>query len=192
MRIIPRISGAALAVALSAVLMLTACVPTTTPAGPTPKTSTTPVFANEAEALAAATKAYAAYVKVSDEILADGGRNPERINKVARGDAREIAKRGFTKFRDGSLTSTGASKVGPLVQESYVPESTNGVGVFSAYACLDVSEIDVLNEEGISVVALTRPNFQAFELTFDLVTNEAPKLLVASETPWVGKGVCSQ
>ena len=126
MRIIPRLSGAALAVALSAVLMLSACVPTTTPAGPTPKTSTTPVFANEAEALAAATKAYAAYVKVSDEILADGGRNPERINDVATGEAREIAKRGFTKFRDGNLTSTGSSKVGPLVQESYVPESTNG------------------------------------------------------------------
>jgi hypothetical protein len=188
MRIIPRISGAALAVAL----VLSGCVPTTTPAGPSsPRPSTTPVFANEAEALAAATKAYAAYVRVSDEILADGGKNPERINAVVTGKARKTAMQGFTKFRDGSLTSTGSSKISNLIREYYVPNSAGGVGIFSAYACLDISEIDVLDGEGNSVVTPTRPNFQAFELTFDLATNKAPMLLVASETPWNGEGVCT-
>ena len=68
MWIIARVSAAALAVAL----VLVGCVPTTTPASPAPRPSATPVFATEAEALAAATEAYAAYVRVSDQILADG------------------------------------------------------------------------------------------------------------------------
>ena len=186
MRIIPRISGAALAVAL----VLSGCVPTTSPAGPAPRPSATPIFATEAEALAAATKAYAAYVRVSDEILADGGNNPERIEQVSRRDARKSAVEGFAKFRERGLVSTGVSKIGPLLGQKYLASSTDGKVILSAYACLDVSDIDVINSAGSSVVSSTRPDFQAFELSFDIDRDKARGLVLSAAISWAGSGVC--
>ena len=188
MRIIPRLSGAALAVALSAVLMLTACVPTTTPAGPTPKTSTTPVFANETEALAAATKAYAAYVKVSDEILADGGRNPERINDVATGPQLAADLSGFASARAERVRSVGSTTFESVVLQKY-NQARSKSGVVSIYLCEDVSRVDVLNASGISIVTAERPNRVKYQVTFDRSINHLLEILVSSKNRW-GDGGC--
>jgi hypothetical protein len=191
MRIIPRLSGAALAVALSVALMLTACVPTTTPAGPTPKTSTKPVFANEAEALAAATKAYAAYVKVSDKILADGGNNPERVHDVATGDALRGALAGYQEFRTKELRSVGLSKIDHVSIQRFSGSSANGKDLVSIYACLDVSSVEVLNKSGASVVSPQRPARQPFQVSEDWDKGKQ-LLVVASREPWADGGVCEQ
>ena len=71
----------ALAIVIS--LMLGGCVPSAPAASPTPEPSSTPVFASEEEALAAAEEAYAAYLAVIDEIHADGGAGVERLEVVA-------------------------------------------------------------------------------------------------------------
>ena len=186
MWIIARASAAALAVAF----VLVGCVPTTTPASPAPRPSATPVFATEAEALAAATEAYAAYVRVSDEILADGGNNPERIEQVSKRDARKSAVEGFAKFRERGLVSTGVSKIGPLMVQEYLASSADGGVILTAYACLDVSDIDVFNSAGDSVVSSTRPEFQAFELTFDADRDKARGLVLSAAISWAGSGVC--
>jgi len=186
MWIIARVSGAALVVAL----VLVGCVPTTTPASTAPKPSATPVFATEAEALAAATEAYAAYVRVSDEILADGGKNPERIEQVSQRDARKSALEGFAKFRERGLLSTGVSKIGPLSLQQYLDGSANGIGILTAFACLGVSDIDVFDSAGVSVVSPARPDFQAFELTFDSDNAKARGLVLSAATSWEGSGVC--
>ena len=192
MRIIPRLSGAALAVALSVVLsaalMLTSCVPTTTPAGPTPKTSTTPVFANEAEALAAATKAYAAYVKVSDEILADGGNNPERINEVATGSQLTADLSGFASARAERVHSVGSTTFELVVLQKY-NQAQSKSGVVSIYLCEDVSRVDVLNASGISIVTAERPNRVKYQVTFDRSIEHLLEILVSSKNPW-GDGGC--
>ena len=60
-------------------LALAACSTGGTPLPPAPSPSVTPVFASDEEALAAAKDAYTAYLKVSDQILVDGGANPDRI-----------------------------------------------------------------------------------------------------------------
>ena len=185
---IPRLSGAAAA----AVLLLSGCVPTTAPATPFPTPRATPVFASEAEALAAATKAYAAYVRVSDEILADGGKNPERIETVSKRDARKSALEGFLKFRERGLASIGVSKIGPLFAQEYLPRSAGGIGVLTAYACLDVSGIDVLDSAGASVVSSARPDFQAYQLSFDFEAVKLKRFVLSVETPWDGSGVCPE
>ena len=82
MRIFPRVTFAALA----AVLLLSGCVPTSPTVTPGPLPSSTPIFATEDDALAAATAAYAAYVKISDQIFMEGGANPDRLKSVATGE----------------------------------------------------------------------------------------------------------
>ena len=54
---------------------LSGCVQTTEKPTPTPTAAATPAFASDEEALAAAEKAYAAYLAVLDDVTADGGRN---------------------------------------------------------------------------------------------------------------------
>ena len=184
MRIIPRLSGAALAVAL----MLTGCVPTTTPAGPTTKPSATPVFANEAEALAAATKAYAAYVKVSDEILADGGRDPERIKKVATGAQIAADLSGFKSAREQKVHSVGSTTFESVVLRQY--DSAQGRhDLVSVYLCEDVSSVDVFDAAGTSIVTAERPSRVKYQVTFDRSGERSLDILVASKSAW-GDGEC--
>ena len=187
MRIIPRISGAALAVAL----MLSGCVPTISPAGPAPRPSATPIFATEAEALAAATKAYAAYVRVSDEILADGGNNPERINRVASGDALEGALSGYMEFRIMELRSVGLSKIDHVTIQRLSGSSVDGKDLVSIYACLDLSGVEVLNKDGTSAVSPQRPTRQPFQVSEDW-DKVKHLLVVSSREPWVDGGICGE
>ncbi|HEX3679638.1 MAG TPA: hypothetical protein VHU90_07950, partial [Galbitalea sp.] len=59
-------------VAVTAMLVLAGCVQPPPPVIPTSGPSAAPVFASDAAALAAAKKAYLAYLAVSDQILIDG------------------------------------------------------------------------------------------------------------------------
>jgi len=187
MWIIVRASAAALAVAL----VLVGCVPTTSPTSPAPRPSTTPVFATDAEALAAATKAYAAYVRVSDEILADGGNNPERIEQVASGEALDGALAGYSDFRQRGLHSVGDSKVGHVSLQKFSPESVSGKNLVTIYACLDVEGVDVLDQTGTSVVSTQRPPRQTFQVSVDWRESKQ-QLFVTSRNPWVSGGICEK
>jgi hypothetical protein len=203
MRIIPRLSGAAhirarsvvvtaaLSTVLSAALMLTGCVRTSAPDPVSPTPRATPVFANEAEALAAATAAYAAYVKVSDEILADGGKNPERIEQVAKGAALRAALSGYKKFRTEELRSVGLSKIDHVTIQRFSGSSANGEDLVSIYACLDVSSVEVLDKSGASVVSPQRPARQPFQVSEDW-DKVKQLLVVSSREPWADGEVCEQ
>jgi hypothetical protein len=186
MRIIPRLSGAALAVAL----MLTGCVPTTTPPGPTPKPSGTPVFANEAEALAAATKAYAAYVKVSDEITADGGANPERIAPYVTAAQLKRDAEVFAKYSSKSITSVGATRSDRVRIQRY--EDTGELAFeLSVYLCLDLSGIRLINlqSEDITPAGLDRPS--PMQVTFAFTDSQRNVIVVERSESWPGKDFCN-
>ncbi|MES1170616.1 MAG: hypothetical protein ABUL47_08010, partial [Leifsonia sp.] len=64
--------------------VLAGCVPTGTPTK-SPRATATPVFASDAEALAAAEKAYAAYESAVDRSLQTS--SAEGLDAVATGDA---------------------------------------------------------------------------------------------------------
>jgi hypothetical protein len=180
MRIIPRLSGAALAVAL----MLTGCVPTTTPAGPTTKPSATPVFANEAEALAAATKAYAAYVKVSDEIFADGGIKADRLKEVATGRQLKTNIEGFAVARSKDYRSSGGTKFDHVTLQSFAPGQVDALVMI--YVCDDLSLVSVFNSLGESVVSESRPDRAGYQATFSYSAKSPSHLLLSDKESWAG------
>ena len=92
---------------------LAGCVPSDSQPSAAPSPSATPVFASDAEALAAAEKAYAAYLKVSDEIANDGGKDPDRIDADCRaGSSADRRLRGSQgSFQNAGLHTTGADEV---------------------------------------------------------------------------------
>jgi len=165
--------------ALALVLLLSACVPTSPDPTPTPTPAVTPVFASEEEALAAAEEAYAAYVALADQIFAEGGAAPERLADVATGSFLEASVEGFREVERDGWRSTGGTTFRRFELQSYRADVASGA--LTAYVCEDVSAVDVLDSNGISVVSPTRPASTTLQVVFDLTERG---FLVSGREAW--------
>ena len=182
-------STPAILAALVMLVALTGCQPDATPIIPDPVPSSDLLFESEDEALAAAEEAYGAYQDMESLIFTEGGVEPERIEPYATRDALELALAGFENFRESGYRAIGAAGYSLTSLQQYASEAGDGVDVVSAYLCLDVSSVDVLDTTGASVVLSTRPDLQSFEVTFDLIED---RLVLATREPWTGAGVCDE
>lgn len=177
-------AATALGLTLIAAAGLAACSDEDPVQPPDPGPSRTPVFASEEEALAAAEDAYAAYLAKADEIAADGGQDPARIEVVAGGELVDSAIEGFEQLRENGWRTVGSSVLSVFVEQSI---DLVGSPVVIAYVCVDVSGVDVLDVAGISVVSADRPDLQEFEVAFDALDRS---VVPVSREPWTGGGVC--
>ncbi len=168
------------------VLALAGCVPSGGHGTASPSASATPVFSSDAEALKAAEAAYAAYLRVSDQILIDGGVNPERLEAVTSSLLYAQELKGFQETHSRGWYSTGGTTFDHFALQSYNPDDPESLVV--AYVCSDVSQVDVLDSSGNSVVSSTRPNRAPFEVTFAL--SRPSHLVLARNDVWTGQGVC--
>lgn len=168
-------------------LALAGCVPADLHGSPSPHASATPVFASDAEALAAAEKAYAAYLKVSDEIANDGGKDSERLEVLATGSLLSDDLAGFESFAAKRWHSVGATKLTRAVLQS-VDRAPDGKATIIVYLCEDVSGVDVVDENGRSVISSGRPNLQQFQVQFETVRS---KLIPSEREPWTGSPICN-
>ena len=182
MRILLTFAGATIAV-----LLMTGCLPQPDDVTPTPQPSSSPVFASDEEALAAAEVAYGEYEIVSDTIFSEGGVQPERLEEVAAGDFLVDSIHGFENVQSQGLRSVGSSKFDQVTLQQFDPTSAGG-GIVVTYLCEDVSEVDVLNSDGESVVSVDRPDRTYFQVTFDLA-DDGKTLLVSGREVW-GDGAC--
>ncbi|TFD42619.1 hypothetical protein E3T33_12270 [Cryobacterium sp. TMT1-2-1] len=170
---------------------LAACAPAPTPVpGHTAAATDAPVFASDEEALAAAKKAYAGYLHMSDQILMDGGSGPERIKGYASTRLAELEIESYGRTKAKGLRSTGGSLFSNMTIQSRGDATVQGRGVLTVYLCSDVSEVDFLDSRGQSVVSPSRPDRTPFEVSFDLASMDPVELLVASADVWQGAGIC--
>lgn len=179
------------AVAVVAVLLLAGCLPPEPVVTPEPEPESAPVFASDEEALAAATEAYAQYLEVSDQILTEGGESPERLLLVATASWTEVQAEGFVKARTDGLHSVGRTTFDSFSIEHYDQTAIDGEAIIRAYVCIDVSEVDVLDSNGDSVVSSTRPDRSAAEVVFDWVQDPSQSLFVAGVESWEGRDFCA-
>jgi hypothetical protein len=184
MRNIPRVSLVAVATAL----LLAGCVPSAPIVTPAPAPSTAPIFASEEDALAAATAAYAAYVKVSDQVFMEGGAHPERLEAVATGEQLKADIAGYKTAAAKNVHSTGGTAFEHVTLQSLNDSSTDGRAVIAVYLCEDVSKVDVIDSSGTSVVSTSRPSRVSYEVKFNSVPANSSHLLVAYKEPWSGGG----
>ena len=171
------------AVAL-AVLLLSGCVPQQSTNTPTPEPSSTPVFASEEEALAAATAAYAAYLAVSDQIGADGGANPERLEPLVTAEwlTKEIGA--FKEFSVTGWKQSGVTTVRSAILQQFSDDSV------SIYVCTDASATRFNDASGADVTPAVRQTVSSLEVSFVLGSSVADGLLLESNDPWSTESFC--
>ncbi|TFC84836.1 hypothetical protein [Cryobacterium sp. TMT4-31] len=163
------------------------CTAAPKPAPPSPTPTITPIFASDEEALAAATEAYANYQNMSDQIDSEGGIDPERIAPFVSASLLPTAVHQSDGFREAGARSVGSTTflVAGTQELSYA--SLDEIAI-SLYICDDVSEVDVLDENGSSLVSEIRDSVTPFEVGFVLNSDEA--LIVDSRDVWQGKSFC--
>ncbi|HEY0261136.1 MAG TPA: hypothetical protein VGC18_14930, partial [Lacisediminihabitans sp.] len=149
----------------------------------TPGPSPTPIFATEADALAAATDAYAAYVRVSDQILMDGGADPDRLRAVADGEQLTANVEAFKEAAEKGYRSTGGTTFDSVLLQQVDQNSKAAVVV---YLCEDVSAVDVVDASNHSVVSPSRPDRVGYEATFSRSSKSAAGLVLIDKQPWPG------
>jgi hypothetical protein len=179
--------GAACAV-VAVALTLGGCVPEEPDRTPAPDPTSTPLFASDEEALAAAEEAYGRYQAVEDEIFAAGGVGSERIREVAVRDALEAAQLGFDELLANGYKGLGRTKFDSFELQQYSPDAVIEDSVV-AYVCLDFSEADLVDQANNSIVNPNRLVRQPFQVSFDtrLTTKD---LILASRDPWAGLEAC--
>jgi hypothetical protein len=176
-------------VAAALLLALTGCVPTGTPSA-SPTASATPLFASDAEALAAAETAYAVYESAVDRSLQTA--SATGLATVATGDALKTARSSVVSFKKEGRKQEGESKISremaaDLSALTVVGHSTD---IAQIYACLDVSMVKVVDDTGNSV---SNPGRQTmFPTLVSLEWSAANmRLLVSEESVWDGQNFCA-
>jgi hypothetical protein len=169
------------AAALAALLALAACTPSQPTPSPTPTSAHAPLFTSDAEALKAATDAYAAYLKMSDTISHEGGADPERIKPYVTAHAYAGASSSFKVLRDRRWHTVGDT----TFRDEHLAQF--GADTVSIYLCSDVSAVRVFDEAGADVTPTTRTDVLPIEVTF---RSREDKLLLESSDRWSGANFC--
>ena len=178
---------AALALGAVVVLALAGCTPATHgTSSPTPKP--TPVFASDRAALAAAEKAYAAYLKVSDEVAADGGANPRRLAAYVTSSRLKVESKGASLLVTNGVHTSGPTKFSDSRLEQVDRTARETLVIFST--CWDVSEVHVLDSSGKDVTPPDRKERLTLEVTMTTERGRTP-LVLSQDVPWSGPSLCS-
>ena len=187
MRVTRGLSAAALAVVFA--LTLTGCVPQAHKAAPpAPSPSATPVFASDEEALAAATKAYAAYLEVEDRVAEVGGDDLEELSNHVTAHQLSIEREAFKGFSSSGKVSRGASRFDTISLQKK-STATDGTTTISLYLCLDVSDVRVLDTDGNDVTPAERPDRYPLEVDLQ-ASNGSDSFLVSRSDAWRGDNFC--
>jgi len=180
----------ALAGAVLVALALSGCsaapvAPVTDTPTPTATQAEARIFANDDEALVAAKKAYAAFQDMSNRIAADGGVAPERMEAFAAGDALEAEIESLRGIAKRHLQAVGRLKFDSFrLQETDVRS-----GAVSAYLCLDVSDTDLVDEAGNSIVGSGRRSRLPLAVSFSYYSH-VQRLMVTESEIWSGTDFC--
>lgn len=152
----PRLSLAACCVALS-VIGLLGCSP-----APEPEPTPTPAFASEEEAFAAAEETYRALTAALNRIDTRDPGTFEPLYALSSGDFEEADREAYSRMHEEGYVIAGETVV--ISFEGRTFDSTRLTVV--ADVCLDVSQVTVVDAQGISQVSPDRPDRYALLVTF--------------------------
>ena len=148
-------------------------------------TDTPPVFASNDEALTAAKDAYSEYQVMSNKIAHEGGAEAERISEYTGGEVLESELATYERMLTDKI-----HLVGDLAFDSFTLQSADlSSGDVIAYVCLDVSQTDVIDAAGASVVPAGRPDRYPLQVAL-LHDSSANRLFVEKSDSWSGSNFC--
>jgi hypothetical protein len=176
----------ALGLTLLAAGALAACSPDDPVEPPGPAPSRTSVFASDEEALAAAEEAYAKAERVTDSIAQAGWSNLEGLDEVLRGEALESEREAAVELAAKGLRQIGSSSFDTLTLQRLTDHGEGTVEIV-IYVCGDVSGVDVVDQNGKSVVSPDRPDRQPLEVTINDLDDA---LKIDRRDAWTGADFC--
>ncbi|WP_108250351.1 hypothetical protein [Planctomonas deserti] len=167
-------------------LVLVGCTQPSPEPTPTPSPAPNPVFASDEEALAAAEKAYADYLAMSDLIAQEGGAHPERMEEVATGEALTDGIADAARYEESGYFGVGVSKFDRMSVQS----RTDGPPpTLRTYVCLDVSGTKIVDSSGTTVVETPGSPRTPLEVSFERV-ERGGSWLVSDSVLWEGANFC--
>ncbi len=170
-------AGAAIAAAGILLGMLSACSPE-----PEPTPTKTALFASEEEAFAAAEETYRAYVTALNSVDPQDPETFEAVYGWTTGDANASAKETFTELHAERVTLTGETTIESMTLVSASPAR----GDVTIHLCANVSETDILDAAGQSLVPDGRAPIQSVQVNFiTAVTTTGLKIsgAIGSDSP---------
>jgi hypothetical protein len=175
-----------MAVAAALALALAGCTEPAPESTPTSSATPTPVFASDEEALAAAEKAYADYLAMSDLIAQEGGANPERMEEVATGDALSGGIADAARYEDTGYRGVGQSVFDHMTLQSWVPGPPATLRV---YVCLDVSGTRIVDATGNTVIDTPATPRTPLEVSLER-PKQTDRFVVSDSVLWEGANFC--
>lgn len=139
-------------------------------------------FASEGEALAAAIEVYEGFQELYSELASSPGDDPTRLADWATGTYLEQTLEGLERWQANQWTRTGVSRSTDYVLQSYMPSEREGVVVIQL--CFDITDVDVIDKDGASVVPEDRLNVGTMSATFDNIDGQlllAGRILMSEE-----------
>lgn len=168
---------APLAVLVALTLALTGCGGAPKMLGKArPSPAPTAAFASEEEALAAAVAVYDRFTRTSDLIAQEGGRDADRLSLTASGPLLEQSVEGFGSWLDQGWRQIGSRSFHDATLQQL---SKDGVII---YLCEDISQVDVVDADGTSVVDANRSDSNYLQVGFE--TADDGLLRVSSRDRW--------
>ena len=151
------------------------------PSAPAP-TPTPTGFASDAEAFAAAEATYRAYVDALNQVDLSDPSTFEEVYRWTTGDANAEARESFSQMHADGWTVSGRTAYDSLtvVDSASMP--------LTMEVCLDVSDVDVVDASGESVVPTTRLDRQA--LSAQLVASTTATGLAISSSNAIESDLC--
>lgn len=168
---------------------LVGCSDTTRLPDPTPEATADPLFASDEEALAAAVEVYERYLRVSGEILADAGANPERLEPLVSPDVYADELEGFNQAASNNYRLVGQSTITESEFQQRGPGAEPGDEEVITYFCVSRAGTDVVDEAGNSIVNPDAPVEYAFEVVTVFSDGEA---VIESKLLWDGLESCGE
>ena len=181
---------AALVVASVLSLTLAGCVQPSPHVIPTSVPSTKPVFASDAEALAAAKKSYVAYLAVSDQISNEGGSDAQRLKPFVTEQWLPSETSSYAAFAKTGERFTGTTGFDTFRLQSR-QTAGNGNAEVAVYVCANVSNTRLVDANGADITPSGRLDVYPIVANFEGAVPASPKLLFAGSEPWSGKNFCS-
>ncbi len=160
--------------------LLAACTPE-----PEPKPTKTALFASEEEAFAAAEETYQEYLNALNRVDLSDPETFEEVYEWTSGDASAAIRETLTAMRAQNLRMTGET----VMAASTLLSSDIETAEVELHVCADVSNTDVLDAEGESVIPADRASVQSLRVTF--AVGDTKSGLLITDTTGDGERTCS-
>jgi hypothetical protein len=180
------VAATALGLTLVAAAALAACSPDDPVDLPDPLPSSTPVFASDEEALAAAEELYGEYLAAENQLGAAGWKDTSLVEPFVRGAALEDEVETAEGLSSKGYSQTGLTSFDSLALQQ-LHDDGPGALLLTVYLCLDFSIADVVDASGASVVDPARADRLALEIDLDDLDGD---LKISRSDAWSGESFC--